>query len=474
MRRTSIVAGLALALAATPSVWAQTTLMSLDVNQAVKLALQNNPGFRQAQANVSLASANRNSALVGLLPSVSGSYGYSDRNSTDTRPGQPVDFTRNVDTGEIETVYQSADFSLESGSNTNSFGFTVNEDLSLAQLFSWRGSQAVLRAQEHSRESAAQGLVFNVRNQFYLTLRAEALLEVQKEDYDLAQNERRRTQTMFDLGSVAKADVLKAQVRVTEAEVALIRQRNAVEVAHSVLATYLGLEATTRFDLQGNLEITPVDFDSTQVLEDVQHRPDLLSAAANVNAASHELTASMVSRVPALFASYSRSTATGNSEFETLTDNLVDPGPPPRFVRFPARFPGDIDTDSWSFQFGARVTIDAFLNISHDQASRARLRLAEEQESATRLVAQQEVEQAMLDIRASISAIASAEQGVTASEEDVRLSRERYEQGLGTFLDLLQAQVALTRARSTLVDAKTALKISEANLERARGVPVDY
>ena len=61
-----------------------------------------------------------------------------------------------------------------------------------------------------------------------------------------------------------------------------------------------------------------------------------------------------------------------------------------------------------------------------------------------------------------------------SAEEDLRLSQERYRQGLGTILELLEAQVNLTRARYNLVNALTGLKISEAALDKARGTPIPY
>jgi len=63
---------------------------------------------------------------------------------------------------------------------------------------------------------------------------------------------------------------------------------------------------------------------------------------------------------------------------------------------------------------------------------------------------------------------------VDSAEEDLRLSQERYQQGLGTVLELLEAQVNLTRARDTLVNALTVLKISEAALDKARGASLPY
>jgi outer membrane protein TolC len=90
------------------------------------------------------------------------------------------------------------------------------------------------------------------------------------------------------------------------------------------------------------------------------------------------------------------------------------------------------------------------------------------------LAVSQELEEAILNLRASLSAIDAADRGVESADEDLRLSQERYQQGLGTVLELLESQVALTRARNSLVNALTGLKISEAALDKARGAPLPY
>ncbi len=118
---------------------------------------------------------------------------------------------------------------------------------------------------------------------------------------------------------------------------------------------------------------------------------------------------------------------------------------------------------------GASVTLDAFFNIGADKQARAAARQAEYHIQDLKLAVQQEVEEAILNYRTSIAAIETAQRGVEASQEDLRLSEQRYEQGLGTVLELLQSQVNLTTARNNLVNAQTGLKISEAALDKARG-----
>lgn len=462
--RLSIVIALSLALVPTGIAGAQSSSRSLDVQEAVRLGLANNVSIRQSEASLGSAEAARMNATARLLPNASGTYSWSKSVSDRTVFDLPAR------TDQEGNVLEVADFELKSDQRTNSLSLNVNESFGLSDFYSFRGAGAGVTAARHGLEASRQQLAYNVRGQFYLALRAEALLEVQTEDLDLAQQQLRRTQTMFELGSVARADVLKAQVRVSEAEVTLIRQRNAVNIELSRLATLIGYPPSTRFDLVGDLGGAPAPLDSSLAVTQALERPDLLQSRADVQSYRHGHKAAVLSRVPSLFASYSTSGLTGSAVSDQLDQSFV-PGEN-EFTLVTRREEGDIDVSNWQVRVGATVSLDAFLNFGADKAAKANLRRAEYELENRRLIAQQEVEEAILNVRASESAIAAAETGVAAADEDLRLSRERYEQGLGTILELLEAQVNLTRARYTRVNALTELKISEAALERARGVPV--
>ncbi len=269
---------------------------------------------------------------------------------------------------------------------------------------------------------------------------------------------------MFDLGSVAKVDVLKARVQVSEAELALIRQENQVAIERSRLATLMGFSADTPLTLAGDLSAAPAPVDSLGVADEALVRPDIRQAIAQRGSANDYAKAALLSRVPGLFARFSYSTSdvsASRSQFE-LVDDVLEP----------YDIKAENQAHGWSVQVGASVTLDAFFNFGDDKQARAAARQADYHIQDLKLAVQQEVEEAILNYRASIAAIETAQRGVEASQEDLRLSEQRYEQGLGTVLELLQSQVSLTTARNNLVNAQTGLKISEAALDKARGAPL--
>jgi outer membrane protein TolC len=462
-----VLLGFVVILAAPPVALAQVPDGPLDVDEAVRIALRQNYAYQQQEAIVAGASGNRLNAIAGMLPFLNGSYTYNKSDGTTTLIDFPV-----IQDILTETTVATANLDLADVRSSNVWGFGVSERLSLPIWYNYRSAHSQVSWSRFGQEAAAQQLGFDIRSQFYLVLRAQDLLTVQQEDLRLARDEERRINSMFELGSVARVDVLKARVRVSDAEVALIRQQNAVDIESSRLATMMGFTPDTKLQLAGELSVEIAPLDSVAAANAALSRPDLQQARAALSSASNLHKAAITSWVPSLFADFSYSKSAGDRGGDDL-GRQVDPNTG-NLVTFPSPSQSSTEFDGWNLRVGAEVNLDALLNVGDYKRAGADKRQAEYTLEGLELAALQELEEAILTLRASLSAIEAAESGVESAEEDLRLSQERYKQGLGTILELLEAQVNLTRARNTLVNALTGLKISEAALDKARGAPLPY
>lgn len=440
----------------------------LDVDDAVRIALKQNYAYQGIQAGVGISEGARTTALAGLLPRATGDLNYAEGDQTFTLKNLDYIFVNGVPTAQ-------RDIPLDSKDTGSGYGVNFREDLGLSRWFNYQGSRDDVRASEFGDEAGAQDLAYQVRQQFYLVMRAQDLLTVQEEDLKLAQDEERRVQSMFDLGSVARADLLKAQVRVSEAELALIRQQNQVGIERSRLATLLGYRPETPLRIAGDLEATPMVLDSTQAAAESLERPDLKQAQAQLESAGNMHKASSWSWFPSLYATLSFSGLTGDRTSDELGQQVLVDQPATgdtTLILFPTPVDSDLERTRTDWSVGAVVNLDFFFNQGDAKRTRWIKRQTESRLMDLQLAVQQELEEAILNYRASLKAVDAARRGVESAQEDLRLSQERYQQGLGTILDLLEAQVALTRARNNLVNAQTGVKISEAALDKARGAPL--
>jgi outer membrane protein TolC len=84
-----------------------------------------------------------------------------------------------------------------------------------------------------------------------------------------------------------------------------------------------------------------------------------------------------------------------------------------------------------------------------------------------------ETRQAFLHIKEAEAQVASQVQNVRQAERVLRIARQRYDQGLGTQLEVTDSQVALTQARVNEISALYRHELALAELERAVGCPPD-
>jgi outer membrane protein TolC len=134
--------------------------------------------------------------------------------------------------------------------------------------------------------------------------------------------------------------------------------------------------------------------------------------------------------------------------------------------------PKDFDDEHNEWRIGASVNLtlfDGFVTKANIRRAESNRVTAERALGDTERDVLFQVEQTYLDLDVAKEAIAVAEDGVRSSEEDLRLAQERFKIGEGTILDVIDAQVNLRRARSTLVAARYDARLAESALMNAIG-----
>jgi len=174
--------------------------------------------------------------------------------------------------------------------------------------------------------------------------------------------------------------------------------------------------------------------------------PDLSAAASQVDASKHAVRSARSTNWPALnlFAN------AGQTETEINAFS--------------------IDGAFWTYGIAARWTLfDGLLTKSRIRRAQSGLSLDRRQLETTERDVLFLVSQAWYDLEVARRAIEVGEVSVQSSEEDLRLASERFRIGEGTILDVIDAQVNLTRSRSDLVNSHAAARIVAARLRNAIG-----
>jgi len=442
-----VVALVAVACTVVP-VWAQSDSLTagpLSVDDAVRIALDRNYDVAIAAGSAASARGRALSSYSGLLPRVDASAGYAHESITG--PRNPEDLASAI-RGTTTSDGQSADINL----NQSIFSWSNIQDI--------KSAKASARASGGLAEASRLDVALGTRTQYYELYKAEQLRSVREEGVTLAQDQLERAQTLFDLGSVARNDVLQARVNLQQARLDEISARNAAEVQRARLAQILGLPVITPLEISSTIPPPGAlagEVDSVAIYRQaLAERPDLDAAREIVNSAKAELGSAKADYYPELFGrmNWFWNWRRGVDQVE-IQNQLLEL---------------DNDSNGWSAAAGVQLNIfDGLLREGQVNSAKGSLSVERSRLFQQELAVQVEVKEAILGVREASQSIAVAQEGVALAEENLKLGQERYQVGSGTILELNEAQVSLTEARSSLVDAEAALRVAEARLDRARG-----
>ena len=127
-------------------------------------------------------------------------------------------------------------------------------------------------------------------------------------------------------------------------------------------------------------------------------------------------------------------------------------------------------SEVWELRLSLNWSIfDGGNRIARYREAKANLDAAQARVRATELDVSREVEQAQNNVIESQERIQAAQVAVASAQENFRLAQGRFDAGVGTILELTDAQLALTLAQNTEAQALADYRIALARLDRATG-----
>jgi len=280
-----------------------------------------------------------------------------------------------------------------------------------------------------------------VKEAYTNILFAQRLIRVQQQAVQRAELNLRSAKGFFEVGTRPKSDVARAEVDVANARVDLIRARNALRTSRVALNTAMAIDVDTPTEVQDNLIFEAVNLDRGQLrTEALQQRPEYRQAKLRVGAAE----ATERRTVRDFFPDISGTGSYGGTRpqlYENWTLGL---------------------TFSWSLFDGGN-------RLARYQEAKANLEGAKQRVKSTELDIIQNVEQAEIAVEEAQERIQAAQALVASAQENFRLAQGRFDAGVGTILELTDAQLALTQAQNTETQALADYRIARARLDRAVG-----
>lgn len=423
-----LVLSAALTMFMVSSAYAETVHM--DLPEAMQRAFDTNPDIAIAQYNFDAARANYNAARE--------SYGIS------------ISANHQSNRGGMNSAWQDGVFVGKNISNNYSNGVSASMPIFTGGRLegSTKQAKAAYKIAKVGVQQSYNDMRDTVTTGYFNVLQARNMEKLCTESVDRLTDHLKNVQAQYDVGVVAKVDVLRSEVEVASAVQKWLQAKNAAEIAEANMNRIVGLPLDTSLDLVDNLNYTSCEYDLPYCLDySVKNRPEYEIAKQSVEAAKGSLISAKAGHMPQISASASN----------RWSDN---------------HWPGD-EKGNWGVGLSASINVfDTGVTWSRIHAAEANLHKAEANYRSTVDMLNLDVRTKYNNMREAEERIKSSKSALDAAEEDYRIAKLRYMNGVGTNTDVLDAQVALTNAKTNYLQAMYDYNTSRVDLDNAIGVPM--
>ncbi|NER82099.1 MAG: TolC family protein [Leptolyngbya sp. SIO1D8] len=404
----------------------------ISLEEAVELAYRNNPDLQIAALELEQSEAALREAQAARFPTFSVNSTLQGQNTTESSSSF-VGGTLQTESSESLGASLSAQADL-----------VYNIFSSGERAASIRAAEEQVKFNELEVERRREELRINTANEYYDLQTAIESIRINQAFLEEAERNLRDTSLREEVGVGTRFDVLRAEVQVANARQDLVNAERDRQVAQRTLAQRLNVPpsltiTTVPVEVAGNW---PLTLEESIVLA-YQNRAELEQQLVqrDLNEQLRRVDLSVLGPQVDLFATYQ------TSDILTQDGGFED-----------------------NYQFGARVAWTLF----EGGAARARARqreiegeIAENSFEENRNIIRLSVESAYYNLQSNFINIDTATLAVEQAQEALDLAILRFDAGVGTQLEILEAQSELTDAEVNLVQAKVGYNRSLAEMERA-------
>jgi outer membrane protein TolC len=404
----------------------------LTLERAIRIGLALQNSIAQSQAQYESASARLTQARAQYFPQLQPRLQYNAA----LQPGGVINFGGNLirasNSTEVFSTGINANFTIwDTGIRENNIG----------------ASRRNTFASAYSIANQRQTVILAVTQAYYTLNRARALVTVQSNSVRRAQANLEIIQAAATVGTAAKSDTLQAEADLANAQVSLLTAQNDLNVAQANLKNAMGLVASQELTTSADNPALPSFTADTRNVEDYvkaayNNRYDIKQQQEQVYAQGYQVKTAILQN--------------GLNFNATITQGYqLDPNA------------GQNRTFSVSISY---PLFDGGNTRAAIRDSKAQLesqkRSLDQLEQNIRL----NVEQSWLVRELGRRRVNAAQLAVRAAELNYQVAQERQRNGLINVLELINAQVQLTNAEGSFVQAIYDYYISDAQLQRNIGV----
>ncbi len=398
---------------------------SLTVDECVRIALENKPSLKRAEQDVAIARLNRASTGALMLPSVNASNSFSETTYGNT-------------SSEASEIYSGG---LSLSQSLFNFGTKIN---------TLKQSDNTYNTAKQQRRQAKARIILDVHTFYYQYLKNSELFDIAGKDLELSKKQLDLVQNQYNLGAVSKTDFLKASVRYGTAKSSFLSRELSKKNSEKSLRFSMGLlnsDIPIIIKQKMDLILSVPTFDEAYSLM-LSNSPDLSILNNQISGAQINVKKAWSSTLPSINMSIGMNASSADQITRTYFDD--------NYIK------------------SANITVSipifsGFRNRNSIQISKLQLDQAETRLSGGKNSAKVSLYALINTLNNYQEIIPIQEEVLLSAEEDLKLAQQRYELGSASILVLLDAQLALIQASSSLVRTKYDAAIQVANLDDLLG-----
>jgi len=430
--------GAAVLAQATPS--ADTlSQQGLSLGEAIKLSTEHSAAVKEAQSAYLAAVARTGQEGARKRPQIdfTGSATRFDNRTTVSFPGAATPFEL-------------------APNNQEELTLAIIQDLDVSGVISQSVSQAKLNAlaAQYAARAVTDDEALATTTAYYAVLRAEQNVKVATASLEAYQQQQSTTTRLFKGGVGQKIDVYRADSQVADATSERVRRLNELDAARSAFNDRIGHaldEAVALVDPSSDKSLDKTSFGGSRpelIAQALGQRPEALEATLEVKAAQRGINVARRSSEPSVLLSLS------GSRYPTTSFAL------PRQ-----------NTAALSLTVGVPIS-DGGLARERVKEARQGVVAAQAREDRTRRDIALQVQNAALDVETASKRREAASVQLEAAVAARKLAQQRYESQVGLYIEVTDAQSALTAAQAALVQATYDLLTARAQLAHAVHNPI--
>jgi outer membrane protein TolC len=378
----------------------------LTLEDAIGIALENNPGIAVSDANIEISKAFVRNMQAPYYPDI---------------------YTRII----VPFVGRESGFFLDQ--MIWDFGRTSNKV---------KSGKAQLESAKYDRETTREDVELNTIVSYYTVLSQMHITEAREKKVAEAERRFERAEGFYKAGRISRIEVTKEEVSLGNSKMELAAARNDLEIAEDSLMTAMGMEGEFNFELVDSLEYEKMDISLEDSIDRaLDSRPELKSLKAQEASMKANLAATKKEFYPLLF---------GRTAYRFKGEGAETPG----FIA------------GVGFQL---PIFDGFSRFANVQDAKAKLMRSQAEMETAKVEIEAEVKQLRLDLDLAKQNIQITEKTRESAERSFLLARERYRLERASELELAEAEALYSSSNAAYMQAIYNYNITAAKLKRAIG-----